>query len=146
MTLIDVLSRLKSIRRFNLYNYREGEFGIDTEREYDCNGDYIDSYEIDDIISELEEMKHTEVTMKKQTAVEWLIESLEKLKYNLENGVISIEDYIINVQWAKGKAKAMERQQTVDSYLECWMMDGGNADHKLTEANEYYNKIYGGEQ
>jgi hypothetical protein len=84
--------------------------------------------------------------MKKQTAVEWLIESLEKLKYNLENGVISIEDYIINVQWAKGKAKAMQRQQTIDAYCECWMMDGGNADHKLTEANEYYNKIYGGEQ
>lgn len=49
-----VISRLKSIRRFNLANYREGEFGIDTEREYDCNGDYIDSYEIDEVISELE--------------------------------------------------------------------------------------------
>jgi hypothetical protein len=48
------ISRLKSIRRFNLANYREGEFGIDTEREYDCNGDYIDSYEIDEVISELE--------------------------------------------------------------------------------------------
>jgi len=50
----DVISRLKSIRRFNLANYREGEFGIDTEREYDGNGDYIDSYEIDNIIGELE--------------------------------------------------------------------------------------------
>jgi hypothetical protein len=49
-----VISRLKSIRRFNLANYREGEFGIDTEREYECNGDYIDSYEIDEVISELE--------------------------------------------------------------------------------------------
>jgi hypothetical protein len=49
-----VISRLKSIRRFNLANYRDGEFGIDTEREYDCNGDYIDSYEIDDVIQELE--------------------------------------------------------------------------------------------
>jgi hypothetical protein len=39
----DVIIRLKSISRFNLINYREGEFGIDTEREYDCNGDYIDS-------------------------------------------------------------------------------------------------------
>lgn len=48
------ITRLKSIRRFNLANYREGEFGIDTEREYDCNGDYIDSYEIDDVIRDLE--------------------------------------------------------------------------------------------
>ena len=48
-----VISRLKSIRRFNLANYREGDFGIDTEREYDGNGDYIDSYEIDTLIKEL---------------------------------------------------------------------------------------------
>lgn len=49
-----VISRLKSIRRFNLVHYREGEYGIDTEREYDGNGDYIDSYEIDDVIRDLE--------------------------------------------------------------------------------------------
>jgi hypothetical protein len=49
-----VISRLKSIRRFNLAHYREGEYGIDTEREYDGNGDYIDSYEIDEVIRELE--------------------------------------------------------------------------------------------
>jgi hypothetical protein len=49
-----VISRLKLIRRFNLANYREGEYGIDTEREYDGNGDYIDSYEIDNVIRELE--------------------------------------------------------------------------------------------
>ena len=48
-----VISRLKSIRRFNLANYREGDFGIDTEREYDGNGDYIDSYEIDTLIEKL---------------------------------------------------------------------------------------------
>ena len=54
LLIADVISRLKSIRRFNLANYREGEFGIDTEREYDNNGDYIDSYEIDDIILDLE--------------------------------------------------------------------------------------------
>ncbi len=53
LLIADIISRLKSIRRFNLANYREGEFGIDTEREYDCNGDYIDSYEIDEVISEL---------------------------------------------------------------------------------------------
>jgi len=49
-----VISRLKSISRFNLAHYREGEYGIDTEREYDFNGDYIDSYEIDEVIRELE--------------------------------------------------------------------------------------------
>ena len=54
LLIADVIRRLKSIRRFNLAHYREGEFSIDTEREYDGNGDYIDSYEIDDVIRELE--------------------------------------------------------------------------------------------
>ena len=54
MNIDAVISRLKLIRRFNLANYREGEYSIDTEREYDGNGDYIDSYEIDEVISELE--------------------------------------------------------------------------------------------
>ena len=54
LLIADVISRLKSIRRFNLANYREGEYGIDTEREYYGDGDYIDSYEIDDVIRELE--------------------------------------------------------------------------------------------
>lgn len=48
------INLLKSIRRFNLTNYREGEFRTYTEREYDCNGDYIDSYEIDEVINKLE--------------------------------------------------------------------------------------------
>lgn len=54
IVLSDVISRLKSIRRFNLTTYRIGDFGTEIEREYECNGDYIDSYEIDDVISELE--------------------------------------------------------------------------------------------
>lgn len=54
LLIADVISRLKSIRRFNLEHYREGEYGIDTERNYDSNGDYIDSYVIDEIIRELE--------------------------------------------------------------------------------------------
>jgi hypothetical protein len=74
--------------------------------------------------------------MKKQTAVEWLMKqmSLGDRMHLAENGV----DF--------EKGKAMERQQTVDAYCECWMMDGGNGDHKLKEANEYYNKTFGGEE
>jgi lipoate-protein ligase A len=52
--------------------------------------------------------------MKKQTAVEWLIESLEKLEYNLEKGIISLDDYIINVKWVKDQSKIMEKDQIID--------------------------------
>jgi len=47
------ISRLKKLQRFDLANYRDGEYGIDTEREENDNGDYIDSYEIDVLIKDL---------------------------------------------------------------------------------------------
>jgi hypothetical protein len=86
--------------------------------------------------------------MKKQTAVEWVVDklSLLNLDIHLHPEKYNVDEAIREKNKILQQAKAMERQQTVDSYLECWMMDGGNADHKLTEANEYYNKIYGGER
>ena len=51
--------------------------------------------------------------MEKQTAVEWLIESLEKLEYDLEKGNISLDDYIINTKWFKNRAKEMEKEQHI---------------------------------
>ena len=48
-----VISRLQRLKRFDLANYRNGEYGIDTEREENDNGDYIDAYEIDVLIKEL---------------------------------------------------------------------------------------------
>ena len=48
-----IISRLQKIQRFDLVNYREGEYGIDTEREENDNGNYIDAYDIDALIKEL---------------------------------------------------------------------------------------------
>jgi hypothetical protein len=141
MTLIDVLSRLKSIRRFNLYNYREGEFGIDTEREYDCNGDYIDSYEIDDIISELEEMKHTEVTMKKQTAVEWVVDklSLLDLDIHLHPEKYNVDEAIREKNKILQQAKAMFEEQIIDAWQK-------NPQGFNNTGQQYFNKTYGGDK
>ena len=49
-----VIARLRSIRRYDLDIYRDGEFGIDKERRYEADGGYVDSEEIDDIINILE--------------------------------------------------------------------------------------------
>ncbi len=54
LTIADIISRLKAIRRFNLSTYKAGEFSFDTEREYDDNGEYIDGFEIDSLIRELQ--------------------------------------------------------------------------------------------
>ena len=48
-----VISRLQKLQRFDLANYRDGEYGIDTEREENDNGNYIDAYEIDLLIKDL---------------------------------------------------------------------------------------------
>jgi len=48
-----VIILLNKLQRFDLTNYREGEYGIDTERENNDNGEYVDSYEIDDLINKL---------------------------------------------------------------------------------------------
>ena len=69
----------------------------------------------------------------KQTAVEWLIESLEKLEYNLEKGIISLDDYIINVKWVKEQAKEMEKEQIIDAFQ--------TGDSRLN-AHQYYNETF----
>ena len=48
-----VISRLKKIQRFDLCNYIMNEFAVETEREKNDNGDYIDAYEIDVLIKDL---------------------------------------------------------------------------------------------
>lgn len=81
--------------------------------------------------------------IKKQTAVEWLIESLEKLEYNLEKGIISLDDYIINAKWVKDQAKVLEKEQIIDGFgvgcqVESTRLIGY---HKMAE--QYYKETYG---
>ena len=73
--------------------------------------------------------------MNKQTAVEWFVKELfKKIDY------IQVDPKLIE------QAIAMEKEQIIDAYTECWMMDGGNGNHKLKEANEYFNETYGGDR
>jgi hypothetical protein len=71
--------------------------------------------------------------MKKQTAVEWLINEL-KLNDTIEKENLIIARQIIE------QAKAMEKEQIVD----CYMNSSQNFDEG--EANRYYKKTYGGDK
>jgi hypothetical protein len=73
--------------------------------------------------------------MSKQTAVEWLE---KEISTKLGNNDLLDDLY--------EQAKAMEKEQIIGAYTECWMMDGGNGNHKLKEANEYFNETYGGDK
>lgn len=50
--LENIVNRLQGISKFNLTTYRIGEYDTETERHYSVDGDLIDAYEVDDIISE----------------------------------------------------------------------------------------------
>lgn len=54
---MELIELIRSIPRFNINNYRDGEFGIDSERVSDVNGDYIDSCELDIIIEQITELR-----------------------------------------------------------------------------------------
>lgn len=77
--------------------------------------------------------------MEKQTAVEWLIECLEKLEYDLEKGNISLDDYIINTKWIKNRAKEKEKEHN-EYFFNCGRNYQLTGEGTFTET---YNETYG---
>jgi hypothetical protein len=35
-----------------------------------------------------------------------------------------------------------EKEQIINAYVECWINDGGNGNHKLKEAENYYKETF----
>jgi hypothetical protein len=75
---------------------------------------------------------------KKQTAVDWLIESLEKHEHDFEKGIISFVDYVANIKWVKGNAKAMHKQQIIEANEDCSTNELG----ELLTGGQYYKETY----
>ena len=71
--------------------------------------------------------------MKKQTAVEWLVEQVFGKHTYVWNDVIE-------------KAKAMEREQIIDAYYQCGRDNFEHIKVINRSATDYYNQTYGGEQ
>ena len=73
--------------------------------------------------------------MAQQTAVEWLLEQINKGSITFEmtkKGVFIMQDYNIIEQ-----AKQMEKEQIMKAFLE------GKVNHSKDWAEEYYNETYG---
>ena len=80
----------------------------------------------------------------KLTAVEWLIESLESLENNVEKGMISLDDYFINVMWVKDQAKVNEREQQRLIYEGLLQNIGTSIKQSdLPTFEQYYTETYG---
>ena len=69
--------------------------------------------------------------MKKQTAVEWLLQAIEG-----KNGTEFSSYYLEFIE----QAKAMEKEQIMNAYLE----GESDADHYEDSASRFYNETYGG--
>ena len=80
--------------------------------------------------------------MKKETAVEYLIQYMMNNQYFVGN---DLEDYLLLADVFE-QAKAMEKEQIVDAYVECYMNHVGNGESILREANSVYTKTYGGDK
>jgi hypothetical protein len=76
------------------------------------------------------------IDMKKQTAVEWLINEL-KLNDTIEKENLIIARQIIE------QAKAMEKEQILNAWYDCKL---SIVDKKPMDAEEYYNETYGGDK
>jgi hypothetical protein len=84
--------------------------------------------------------------MKKQTAVEWYENEMNTLIEKYESKEISKSDFIVMRHNLFYSAKAMEKEQIDDAYVECYMNHVGNGESILGEANRYYNETYGGDK
>jgi 3-mercaptopyruvate sulfurtransferase SseA len=72
--------------------------------------------------------------MKQQTAVEWLVEELQKADYIPKDS--SIMDFVID------QAKAMEQDQIQDAFYFGVDVDSFNVINPYKEAEKYYQKTF----
>jgi hypothetical protein len=79
-----------------------------------------------------------------KSAVEWLIEELERVDNTFEK---DSTDYTDSLRYAKEIAEEMEKQQIIDTYIECKKeyivgMDLYPPQFVVDEAKQYYNQRF----
>jgi len=82
---------------------------------------------------------------KKQTAVEWFIEQLDKLEYEYDVEGISILDFDKRKIEIENQAKQMENNQHEETWFSSRVEDMGD-EFKVEQKSfdDYYNETYGG--
>ena len=77
--------------------------------------------------------------MKKQTAVEWLLEQIFK-----HNNLVKGDGWFYVKPDIIEQAKEIEKEQIVDAFVECWKENMPDGYECKQSAEYYYNKTYGG--
>ena len=65
----------------------------------------------------------------KQTAVEWLIEYCDRENWSIPNNIIE-------------QAKAMEKEQIIDAFVECWKENMPEGYECKQSAEQYYKETF----
>ena len=68
----------------------------------------------------------------KKSAVEWLLQRFE------DGDMYNVDD----VQFIKQQALAMEKEQMMDAFVECWKANVPEGVECKLDAEQYYNEIY----
>jgi hypothetical protein len=93
--------------------------------------------------------------MKKQTAVEWLVDklSLLNLDIHLHSEKYNVDEAIREKNKILQQAKAMEKEQIVDAYdeafLKAWEDSGQEYYHttrRQDNGEQFFNETYGGDK
>jgi|694.fasta_scaffold00082_105 hypothetical protein len=83
---------------------------------------------------------------KKQTAVEWFIEQLDKLEYEYDVEGISILEFDKRKIEIENQARQMEKEQHEETWFSSRVEDMGD-EFKVEQKSfeDYYNETYGGQ-
>ena len=73
----------------------------------------------------------------KQTAVEWLMQILEQNNI-IDLDIIDSDKYYTIIK----QAIAMEKEQIIDSFVECWKENMPEGYECKQSADEYYNETF----
>jgi hypothetical protein len=83
--------------------------------------------------------------MKKQTAVEWLMPKVLGLTIELSSRRISQRTCELEILKLIEQAKAMEKEQIVDSHIAGMEFISVHPSMYKQDAEQYYNETYGGD-
>jgi HEPN domain-containing protein len=78
----------------------------------------------------------------KQTAVEWYAVQAMQLEIQRGKGIITISQMLNELSNILEQAKAMEKEQIKDAFVQCWKANVPDVIECKLDAEQYYTETY----
>jgi hypothetical protein len=82
------------------------------------------------------------INQNNMTAVEWFYNQMENLRVKAEITNMDGNDFIIAKVKLLQEAKAMEKEQIIDAFVECWKSNVPDGIECKLDAEQYYNETF----